>query len=753
MNTGVQRSGATPPAARTATTQAGRRRARATSFGQGKNAPLIAMAHEIPYVATATVADLRDLEAKVERAMEFRGARYLHVLRALPARLGHRASRDTIRIARLAKETGLFPVFEAERRRGHRASRRSAGRCRSRSTCGRSAATRTCSATRPRDRRDRAHPGARRPQHRALRPARRRGGVADERASRSRSRSTSARASPTRPASGAPSARSTSTALPPCNHACPAGENIQQLALPRRGAASYERAWRADHGGQPVPGDHGPRLLPPVRDRLQPRRSSTRRSASTRSSASSATRRSAAAGRVEVDAPRRRGKRVLVVGAGPVRAVGRLPPARGSATRSTIHDAGPAAGGMMRFGIPTLPAAARRPRRRGRSASSTSASTLELNTQGRRRRSTRCARAASTPPSSPSARTSASAPTSPPARRRRSSTRSRCCAAWRARSGRCSAGASSSTAAATRRWTPRAPPSASAPRRRSSSTAAPATGCPRTTSRSRRPSEEGVLMKWLSTIKHADERQARARADGARRDRLPAADRRARGARGRLARARARPGGRPLAARRRRRASRSTTASSQVGAEHDDRPPGDLRRRRHGARRAHGHRRRSATARRPRATSTPGCAARALRARRRSTSSPSFDELNTWYYADAPRTVQPAARARPPRSPRFDEVVGGLDESNALFEARRCLSCGNCFSCDNCYGVCPDNAVLKLGEPGEPLRDRPRLLQGLRPLRRRVPVRRDRDGARRRSDDERRRLGEDDRRRAHALRA
>jgi Pyruvate/2-oxoacid:ferredoxin oxidoreductase delta subunit len=48
------------------------------------------------------------------------------------------------------------------------------------------------------------------------------------------------------------------------------------------------------------------------------------------------------------------------------------------------------------------------------------------------------------------------------------------------------------------------------------------------------------------------------------------------------------------------------------------------------------------------------------------------------------------------RQGTFDEVVTGLDESNALFEARRCLSCGNCFSCDNCYGVCPDNAVLKL---------------------------------------------------------
>jgi len=42
-------------------------------------------------------------------------------------------------------------------------------------------------------------------------------------------------------------------------------------------------------------------------------------------------------------------------------------------------------------------------------------------------------------------------------------------------------------------------------------------------------------------------------------------------------------------------------------------------------------------------------------------------------------------------------VTGGLDESTALFEARRCMSCGNCFGCDNCYGVCPDNAIVKLG--------------------------------------------------------
>ena len=49
------------------------------------------------------------------------------------------------------------------------------------------------------------------------------------------------------------------------------------------------------------------------------------------------------------------------------------------------------------------------------------------------------------------------------------------------------------------------------------------------------------------------------------------------------------------------------------------------------------------------------------------------------------------------RTSTFEEVVQGLDETNALYEARRCLSCGNCFECDNCYGMCPDNAVIKLG--------------------------------------------------------
>ncbi len=73
-----------------------------------------------------------------------------------------------------------------------------------------------------------------------------------------------------------------------------------------------------------------------------------------------------------------------------------------------------------------------------------------------------------------------------------------------------------------------------------------------------------------------------------------------------------------------------------------------------------------------------------------------FERLNTWYYSDAERTRRPELEiAR--RQDNFEEIVGGLTEDNALFEARRCLSCGNCFECDNCYGVCPDNAVIKLG--------------------------------------------------------
>jgi pyruvate ferredoxin oxidoreductase beta subunit len=110
MNTGVQRSGATPPTARTTTTQTVGPDPGAP-WGQGKNMPLLALAHEIPYVATATIADLRDLEAKVAKAMTFHGPRYLHLLVTCPLGWGT-ASSDSVHVARLAVETGLFPLFE-----------------------------------------------------------------------------------------------------------------------------------------------------------------------------------------------------------------------------------------------------------------------------------------------------------------------------------------------------------------------------------------------------------------------------------------------------------------------------------------------------------------------------------------------------------------------------------------------------------------------------------------------------------------
>jgi len=112
MNTGVQRSSATPPAARTATTPATGPEP-GNVFGTGKWVPKIAVAHNIPYVATATVADLHDLERKVTTAMGYRGARYIQINVPCPLGWGA-ASSNTIHLARLAVECGLYPIFEAE---------------------------------------------------------------------------------------------------------------------------------------------------------------------------------------------------------------------------------------------------------------------------------------------------------------------------------------------------------------------------------------------------------------------------------------------------------------------------------------------------------------------------------------------------------------------------------------------------------------------------------------------------------------
>lgn len=112
MNTGVQRSSATPPAARTATTQLVGEHP-GSDWGKGKNVPLIAMAHGIPYVATASVADQRDLEYKIQKAMSYHGARYIQIFVPCPLGWGS-ASGNTVTVARLAVETGFYPIFEAE---------------------------------------------------------------------------------------------------------------------------------------------------------------------------------------------------------------------------------------------------------------------------------------------------------------------------------------------------------------------------------------------------------------------------------------------------------------------------------------------------------------------------------------------------------------------------------------------------------------------------------------------------------------
>jgi len=72
-----------------------------------------------------------------------------------------------------------------------------------------------------------------------------------------------------------------------------------------------------------------------------------------------------------------------------------------------------------------------------------------------------------------------------------------------------------------------------------------------------------------------------------------------------------------------------------------------------------------------------------------------ISKLNSWYYSDAPHAMRPRLDSAR-RVADFGEVVGGLDADTALYEARRCMSCGNCFGCDNCFGVCPDNAVVKI---------------------------------------------------------
>lgn len=73
-----------------------------------------------------------------------------------------------------------------------------------------------------------------------------------------------------------------------------------------------------------------------------------------------------------------------------------------------------------------------------------------------------------------------------------------------------------------------------------------------------------------------------------------------------------------------------------------------------------------------------------------------YEKLHVWYSTDAPQKPQETLDAET-RSDSFEEIVKGLSENEATYEARRCLSCGNCYECDGCYGACPEKAIVKLG--------------------------------------------------------
>lgn len=77
----------------------------------------------------------------------------------------------------------------------------------------------------------------------------------------------------------------------------------------------------------------------------------------------------------------------------------------------------------------------------------------------------------------------------------------------------------------------------------------------------------------------------------------------------------------------------------------------------------------------------------------------SFEKLHVWYYTDSAQRPEGHLDLIRRRT-SFEEVVKGLSEKQAVYEAKRCLSCGNCFECDGCYGSCPEDAVIKLG-PGK----------------------------------------------------
>ena len=483
--------------------------------------------------------------------------------------------------------------------------------------------------------------------------------------------------------------------LPPCNAGCPAGENIQAWLAPGQGRR-LRGGLAALVADNPLPGDPRAGLLPPVRERLQPRRARRRRLDPR--------------GRA---VPRRPGAR-----AGLGRSTRRRPPAAsgcswsapgragcrppttwpGSATRSRSATRA-RAGRDDALRHPGLPAAARRARRRDRPDRGAGRADLRAGPPGRgprgraqrrrlRRRLRRGRRAPVQARRHPGA-----------GRRRGSSTRSRSCAASppatrpgdRATVAVYGGGNTAMDAARVARRLgadealivyrrdPRADAGARVRGARTpSARACGSTGCARSAS--------------------FDGADAARRGDGARRVRAPAADRPVRDARGRHRDPGARPGRpTPPSCAACPGSSSSATAPCRSSADADDRLPRRVRRRRHGAERAHRDRRR-----RPRQEGRPPhrrLAARRTPTRTRpSTSWRPSTSCTCWYFGDAARSAAGRARRPPSASRTSTRWSAASPPRRRRYEARRCLSCGNCFECDGCLGACPEDAVIKLGD-------------------------------------------------------
>ena len=485
MNTGVQRSSATPPAARTATTPARRRASPATCSAPARACRRSPWRTAFPTSPRRPSPTCTTSRRKVDKAMGMRGARYIHVLVPCPLGWGS-ASHDTIRLARLARRVRPVPGVRGRARRRDREPQdppTGAGRgvpeaaeaLRPPVRVGRGRATHRQAA------------GDRRSQHRrATACSMPDGDALMEQALRHHAR---CRLEPRQPhrlvAHRAAGLRRPPAAVQP---RLPGRREHPGLALPRRSRATTRGAWRALTQDNPMPAVMG-------RVCYHPCETACNRGELDDAVGINSVERflgdEAIKQRLAASPPpaQETGKRVLVVGAGPsgLSAAYHLRAPRPRRRRST--KPGPIAGGMMRFGIPkyrlprdVLDAEIARILDLGVTLAAQHQGRRHLEAMSERRlrrgvpRGRRAHRQARLHPGR--------------ATRARSSTPSRCCARWRARTSRCSAAAWSSTAAATPRSTSRAPPSASARRRRSSSIAARAIGCRRTTSRSRRRSRK-----------------------------------------------------------------------------------------------------------------------------------------------------------------------------------------------------------------------------------------------------------------------